>query len=88
MADPRTLNWGPELARALAADDARRHCPRCGADVHAPDPPHLCKDLRERQERQEKAITLIEGILDHYRTGGNREPAEEIYRVMSGRDLP
>lgn len=70
-----------------------RHCVRCGADVHPPDPPHLCKDLAKRLERQQKAIAMVTDILvmagtdDSDPIEAHREVAERIVEALAGRDL-
>jgi hypothetical protein len=92
------------------AEDGRR-CVRCGAEVHPPDPPHLCKDLQERLEKQTKAIRAIADpfhdalcSVSHHDSReiyaaaqlGETQPcrikydriAEQVYRTLSGRDLP
>ena len=75
-----------------------RQCVRCGADIHPPDPPHICADLVERRAKQDAAISQIESILKDFRldlvmpshggTATTRDLAEAIYRRMSGRDMP
>ncbi len=69
-------------------DDPRK-CPRCGGDIHAPDPPHLCKDLAERYARQKAALDLVIPILEAtYGPGFRHENvALDIIRALSGRDL-
>lgn len=54
------------MERLIAAANAGRHCVRCGADVHPPDPPHLCKDVRGRlnayrTERRQHLLRLVRG---------------------------
>ena len=77
--------------------EGSRYCSRCGVATHAPDPPHLCKDLRERYERQAKAVTIIVEILktrfpDLPNEGGILpewwdEVALDIVQALAGRDL-
>jgi hypothetical protein len=77
--------------RLIAVAEAGRKCVRqaCRADVHPSDGPHLCKDLRERMARQEKAIGRIEAILRRTLQPAPFEPvyreaAEAIYKAIAG----
>lgn len=69
--------------------DDPRVCPRCGADVHVPDPPHLCPDLAKRFERQKAAFDLVIPILEATYGPGfiHEKVALDIIRALSGRDL-
>jgi hypothetical protein len=73
-------------------DGYPRQCPRCGKDIHVPDPPHLCKDLRVRMERQERVIGSIRSVLldNDVEPERSRIVAEAIYKVMRDgmADLP
>lgn len=40
-----------------------RACGRCGQELHAPDPPHLCKDLQVRAKRQERYVRIVKDVL-------------------------
>lgn len=66
---------------------ARYFCERCNADCNTLDPPHLCKDLKKRYERQAKAIAKINAIFERYGLGANEELAVDIVRAISGLDL-
>ena len=73
---------------------ARYVCSRCKAVENMLNEPHLCKDLRERYERQAKATDLIAEVLDRhitYREGfldhDKRAIARDILKAISGRDL-
>lgn len=67
---------------------ARYTCERCGADENTLNPPHLCKDIRKRHERQEKAVKIVTDILDGYEfTYHPEEVALEIVQALAGRDL-
>lgn len=68
---------------------ARYECVRCHVVYHDSDGPHLCKDLKTRFERQEKAHGVIRGIIEIGIAGGfyPSEMASDILTALSGRDL-
>jgi hypothetical protein len=70
---------------------ARYQCERraCREIVHTTDPPHLCKDLRQRLARQQQALALIMPILAPFveRTGDTEEVALRVIKALAGRDL-
>lgn len=71
----------------------RYTCNRCGTVDFTTNPPHLCKDLRKRLERQQKAIALVMGVLHDACLEGtdmivvDEFVAIDIVRALSGRDL-
>jgi hypothetical protein len=71
----------------------RYECQRraCGEVLNTTDPDlHICKDLRERMARQERAIGRIEAVLvdatrdDPELSEWYRDTAERIYKAVAG----
>jgi len=59
---------------------------RCGETCFTTNPPHLCRDIRKRHERQEAAVRLVVEILaGEYASDEDRALA--IIAALSGRDL-
>lgn len=81
--------------RSFLSSDGRK-CVRCGADVHPPDPPHVCADLAARYERQAKAVAAVKAILVAAAPPGygmqpgiewHDDTALAIVEALAGRDL-
>lgn len=73
---------------------SRYQCTRCGETCFTTDPPHVCKDIRKRLERQTNAVERIRTIMLDYGlsdadVGGNTldDVALAIIGALSGRDL-
>jgi hypothetical protein len=49
-------------------ENPRRHCVRCGANVHGrpQDQPHLCADIEKRLKRREKQVAAVVEIIDEH----------------------
>jgi hypothetical protein len=69
---------------------SRYECQRCHEVCFTTNPPHVCKDIRKRHERQAKAVELVVGVLAQYglRQVDAREAiALDIIKALAGRDL-
>lgn len=66
---------------------SRYTCERCGADENTLNPPHLCRDIRKRHERQAKAVAIVAAILEDIEFIDPEVVALEIVQALSGRDL-
>lgn len=53
-------------------------CERCKTVTFTTDPPHLCKDLKERYARQKKAVDKISNIIAPYLLLETSEEVEEV----------
>ncbi len=72
---------------------ARYECERCHEVCFTTNPPHICKDLVRRLERENRQIDAVEKLLNRYLMEpaiagmSNREIANEIVKALKNLGL-
>lgn len=71
---------------------ARYTCQRCGVVEFTTNPPHLCRDLRKRLERNTEAIAIVRAVLEQHEGAMVTqdlmdEVAPDVVKALAGRDL-